>query len=413
MPRAGDEHGRERRGRRPRRTGRWRGRAKRWRVMVGSCVAGLLGGERARHVRVDRADERIGAGREGRHVVDDDRRAGDDLAREHGRARRVVDRDVVRLARVLVVERDRERLAGRRLERRDRGTPCSVRSRWRRRRQARRGGGRSRAAAAGDRRWPTGRAPAAAPPSWAGCPSVSSRPPGEEPARGPRSVAIGHEGDGPASRCPVRSAATAARYSRTASISQPSSVTESATRARGSAPSRRRSGPATSSVIDIAMSSGRNDGAGMWTPAGGVPWGVGSAPGGGARARAQRLAAGGDQRGRRRRQVVVLAQELAAPVEQRDRRGRSRRSSSQRPPITSPKPEHQHAERAEQRGERSAGQVGSGRRHRGHPALAAARRARRREPVDRPGDVQEREDQQQDRDQARPASPSRGRRTAG
>ncbi len=38
--------------------------------------------------------------------------------------------------------------------------------------------------------------------------------------------------------------------------------------------------PATSSVIDIATSSGRNDGPGMWTPAGGEPSGAGRGPGG-------------------------------------------------------------------------------------------------------------------------------------
>ncbi len=38
--------------------------------------------------------------------------------------------------------------------------------------------------------------------------------------------------------------------------------------------------PATSRVIAIATSSGRNEGGGMWTPAGGVPSGARRAPGG-------------------------------------------------------------------------------------------------------------------------------------
>ena len=57
-------------------------------------------------------------------------------------------------------------------------------------------------------------------------------------------------------------------------------MNESATAPRISAQPPRIS-PATRSVIDIAISSGRNDGAGMCTPGGGVPWGVGNAPGGG------------------------------------------------------------------------------------------------------------------------------------
>jgi hypothetical protein len=122
------------------------------------------------------------------------------------------------------------------------------------------------------------------PPSVAGAlelgsnPELSSRPPARIQARA-ANVAVGQRGEGPASRWPLRSAATAARYSRSASWSQPASVRTSATNPRISAQPPTMS-PATSSVIDIAIRSGRNDGAGMWTPGGGVPPGVGNAPGG-------------------------------------------------------------------------------------------------------------------------------------
>src|SRR6476660_2572891 len=65
-------------------------------------VGRLLEGDRPRHVRVDRADEGIGAGGDRGHVVDDDLGAFDDLAHEQ-LTRRAVDRDVVRLPLVLVV----------------------------------------------------------------------------------------------------------------------------------------------------------------------------------------------------------------------------------------------------------------------------------------------------------------------
>src|SRR6058998_15619 len=68
------------------------------------------------HVRVDRADERVGAGRKRRHVVDLGRDPREDLALEGlltGR-RSLVERNVMGGALVLVREGDRERLAGRR-----------------------------------------------------------------------------------------------------------------------------------------------------------------------------------------------------------------------------------------------------------------------------------------------------------
>ena len=73
----------------------------------------LLDHHRAGHVRVDRATEGVGARGQRRHVVGRLGRPGDDCALEHGIAGGILDPDVVRNAGVLVVEQDRERLAGR------------------------------------------------------------------------------------------------------------------------------------------------------------------------------------------------------------------------------------------------------------------------------------------------------------
>ena len=65
-----------------------------------------------------------------------------------------------------------------------------------------------------------------------------------------------------------------------ARVAQPlEQVTVSATNPKISAQPPTTS-PATRSVIAIATSSGRNEGGGMWTPAGGVPSGAWRGPGG-------------------------------------------------------------------------------------------------------------------------------------
>ena len=69
--------------------------------------------ERAGHVRVHRADERVGARGKRRDVVGLRGDAVEDLALEDGLAVGVLDLDVVRDARVLVVERDLEGLVRR------------------------------------------------------------------------------------------------------------------------------------------------------------------------------------------------------------------------------------------------------------------------------------------------------------
>ncbi len=92
-------------------------------------------------------------------------------------------------------------------------------------------------------------------------------------------VATGHDGAPPGSRWPVSSARSTATYSRRASRSQPRPVSTTAMAPNRSAQPPTTS-PATSRVIAIATSRGRKDGAGMWTPAGGLPSGVGSIPAG-------------------------------------------------------------------------------------------------------------------------------------
>src|SRR6478609_6501921 len=70
--------------------------------------APLLDRERAGHVRVDRADKGVGAGGERRDRVVDLAGAGEEVALEGDGARGVLDLDVVRDARVVVLEVDRE-----------------------------------------------------------------------------------------------------------------------------------------------------------------------------------------------------------------------------------------------------------------------------------------------------------------
>ena len=78
-----------------------------------------LDGERPDHRGMDGADEGVGPGVEGGDVVDPRRDAGEDLALEQLGAVHVaqVERDVVRRARVLVLELDLERRVGRRRRR--------------------------------------------------------------------------------------------------------------------------------------------------------------------------------------------------------------------------------------------------------------------------------------------------------
>src|SRR5687767_7889765 len=68
--------------------------------------AGLSGGERALHVRMDLAEELVGAGGQGRNVVRD-LRGGHDLTLELDGTRRVLDGDVVGRG-FLVVQGDLE-----------------------------------------------------------------------------------------------------------------------------------------------------------------------------------------------------------------------------------------------------------------------------------------------------------------
>ena len=126
------------------------------------------------------------------------------------------------------------------------------------------------------------------------------------------------------SRWPVRSASSTASYSRRASHSQPRSTSTMATAPRTSAMPPMTM-PATSAVKPMATSSGRNDGGGMCTPAGGVPRGAGSAPTAGAAGR------------RRAGHAVVVAHLLAAPVEERDDEDRRRRPTARCRPPTMPK----------------------------------------------------------------------------
>src|SRR6476659_535387 len=80
-----------------------------WGRVAGNVVwapASAPHGQRAGHVRVHGAHERVAAGREGGHVVGLGRDARERGAAEHRRAARVLDLDVVRDAGVLVVELD-------------------------------------------------------------------------------------------------------------------------------------------------------------------------------------------------------------------------------------------------------------------------------------------------------------------
>src|SRR5262249_43255290 len=91
---------------------RTRGGRNGW-ITIPPSVGGLPDVQRPRHRRMDRADELVGARREGVDLVHDGGRPGHDLAHEQLRPGGVVNRDVVRRPAVLVVEADRERLPGR------------------------------------------------------------------------------------------------------------------------------------------------------------------------------------------------------------------------------------------------------------------------------------------------------------
>src|SRR6187200_1727453 len=81
----------------------------------GRCA--LLEGGAARHVRVDGAGERVGASRQGRHVVHTSLDPGEHLTLENAGTTAILELDVVGRPRILVDERERERSAGRRGQR--------------------------------------------------------------------------------------------------------------------------------------------------------------------------------------------------------------------------------------------------------------------------------------------------------
>ena len=289
------------------------------RGMIGRC---LLERRSPRHVRVDAADVRVRPGRQRRNLVDARLDAVEDLALERHRARRVLQLDVVGRARVLVDERDGERLAGWCRERRLDVRRCP-------------GRGSVTSAVTGPPGAPDAGGPDATGPPDPGGPEAGGGAPGEPDADGPpapaaefvvntpdcrtaaptirttRTVNIrrGVPGGGPLSRWPVVSASTTRRYSMTASVSQPISVAIRAmTPTARSQPPKTR--PRNRANTPNAPRNGRHDGPGMWTPGGGPSW-----------------IDGRELRGRRADVVVVDPQALGQPVEQRqderdDARGR-------------------------------------------------------------------------------------------
>ena len=216
------------------------------------------------------------AGREGGHVVDLGRDAREDLALVDAGAAAVLELDVVGRARVLVDERERERLVGRGRQRRlDEGDVLGVDDDVAARRPAAVHRSRPARPTPAAARAPAGRPTPPRPRRRSRRAAAASRPAGRRrrsaarPA--PASSSDGVRGAGRLSRWPVASASSALTYSLRASASQPTRVAMRAiTPAASSQPPNTR--PSISIPVPIAPRNGRNDGPGMWTPAGGPSW---------------------------------------------------------------------------------------------------------------------------------------------
>ena len=171
------------------------------------------------------------AGRQGRDVVDARLDAVEDLALEDDGAGRVLELDVVRRARVLVVEGDRERLpAGAVNDRLDEGDALGLIVTSRRSPAAARPTRAVRTPAA-----PTREARRPGTPDAPGPPAplaslgredarLEDRRTDDQDGQDGRAAATGVAGGGPLSSGRSVSASTVRRYSMTASVSQPTSV---------------------------------------------------------------------------------------------------------------------------------------------------------------------------------------------